>query len=147
MNLGLETPLQVVTRFLAFIDDPCLESSELRGVLSTWVQACYLSARAAGWWSNLDGTPKDRNKGEMIALMHSELSEALEGARKGKMDEHLPDRSSEEVELADAVIRIFDYAGGFGLDLEGAIRDKLLYNATRADHKLENRRVEGGKGW
>ena len=50
-----------------------------------------------------------------------------------------------ELELADAVIRIFDYAGGFGYDIEGAIFDKLAYNAKRADHKPENRIKEGGK--
>jgi len=100
----------------------------------------------AGWWHDLDtGERKERNKGELLCLIHSEVSEALEGVRKGLMDDHLPDRSMEEVELADVLIRIFDYAGGFGLDLEGAVIDKLKYNQQRADHKPENRRAEGGK--
>jgi NTP pyrophosphatase (non-canonical NTP hydrolase) len=81
----------------------------------------------------------------LIALIHSELSEALEGVRKNKQDDHLPHRKSEEVELADALIRIFDYCGGFGLDLQGAFEEKTAYNAKRADHKLENRAAEGGK--
>jgi len=50
-----------------------------------------------------------------------------------------------EVELADALIRIADLAGALGLDLGGAVLDKLAYNANRPDHKLENRRAENGK--
>jgi hypothetical protein len=48
-------------------------------------------------------------------------------------------------QLADAVVRIFDLAGGLGLDVAGAIAEKLIYNASREDHKLENRRAIGGK--
>ena len=44
-----------------------------------------------------------------------------------------------------AVIRIFDMAGGLGLDLPGAMADKLAFNATRADHQLANRAAAGGK--
>ena len=61
------------------------------------------------------------------------------------MDDKLPHRSMLEVELADAVIRICDMCGGLGLDLEGAIYEKLEYNKNRADHKLENRLSENGK--
>jgi hypothetical protein len=69
----------------------------------------------------------------------------MEGARKGLMDDKLPARTMLEVELADAVIRIFDMAGGLHLDLGGAIAEKLAYNASRADHKPENRIKPGGK--
>lgn len=98
------------------------------------------------WWMDLQtGAPIQRNFGEMIALCHSELSEALEGHRKDLMDTHLPDRKMVEVELADCLIRIFDIAGALGMDIEGAYQEKMAYNAVRADHKTENRIKPGGK--
>lgn len=109
-------------------------------------QHCYETSKAAGWWTDLaTGEPKQRNKGEMLMLIVTEIAEAMEGVRKGCMDDKLPYRRMEEVELADAVIRIFDYAGGFGLDLGGAIAEKMEYNRNRADHKIENRMKDGGK--
>lgn len=98
------------------------------------------------WWHDLHtGEPLNRNKGELLALIHSEISEVLEGVRKDKMDDHLPHRKAEEVELADALIRIFDYAGGFNLDIQGAYEEKSAYNKVRADHKKEARLAPGGK--
>ena len=110
------------------------------------IAICHGMAKQAGWWNDLQtGEPKDRNDGEIIALMHSELSEALEGLRKDRNDDHLPHRKSVEVELADTLVRIFDYAGARGLDLAGALIEKLAYNAKRADHKPENRAKADGK--
>ncbi len=86
-----------------------------------------------------------RNPLELLALCHSELSEALEGIRKDQMDDKLPHRKMFEVELADTILRIFDIAGGFDLDLGGALTEKLLFNTTRADHKPENRALDNGK--
>jgi NTP pyrophosphatase (non-canonical NTP hydrolase) len=101
---------------------------------------------AAGWWSDLQtGDRIQRNVGELLCLVHSEISEAMEGHRKGLMDDKLPDRPMIEVELADAVIRIADLCGALGLDLGGAIDAKLAYNAQREDHKIEIRRLAGGK--
>jgi len=84
---------------------------------------------------------------EKLMLTVSEISEAMEGHRKGKADDHLPHRSSLEVELADAVIRIADLAGALGLDLGGAIIEKLAYNQQRADHTPEARAAAGGKAY
>lgn len=115
---------------------------------------CHGLAYACGWWHDLGsgadlttgpGEPTKRNVGELLCLVHSEISEAMEGHRKGLADDKLPHRPMLEVEMADAVIRLFDMAGGMGLDLPGAIAEKLAYNASRADHKPENRRADGGK--
>lgn len=98
------------------------------------------------WWTDLEtGEPIQRNVGEMIALMHAELSEMLEGHRKGLRDTHLPHRSAEEVEGADLLIRFLDYCGGRGLDIGGAFLEKMAYNETRADHQREARLASGGK--
>ena len=71
----------------------------------------------------------------------------MEGERKGLMDDKLPHRRMAEVELADALIRIFDYAGAFGYDLQGAFDEKMAFNAVREDHKHEARGIAGGKKW
>ncbi len=98
------------------------------------------------WWRDIHtGKPLDRNVGELLCLVHSEISEAMEGHRKNLMDDKLPHRKMFEVELADALIRILDIAGGLKLDLGGAVREKLEYNSKRADHKVENRLKENGK--
>lgn len=107
---------------------------------------CYGEAFKAGWHTDLKtGELLDRNRAEMLCLIHSEISEAMEGERKGLMDDHLPSRPMAEVELADAVIRIMDYAGRWGYDIGGAMADKIRYNRSRADHKIENRQKDGGK--
>lgn len=92
-------------------------------------------------------TLKTRNVGELLKLVVSELSEAMEGHRKNLMDDKLPHRKMFEVEIGDAFIRLFDIAGAFNLDLDGAIEEKRAYNKERKDHKIENRLAEGGKAY
>ncbi len=109
------------------------------------------SANASvGWWTDKktgESLIGKRNIPEALCLIHSEVSEALEAHRKDLFDDKLPHRKGFEVELADAVIRIFDLAGGYSLDLAGAISEKLDFNLVRPDHQLENRVKEGGKAY
>lgn len=114
---------------------------------------CHEASYNAGWWHDCKGQDQT-NSAVMeeqnvvptkLCLIHSEISEGLEGHRKDLNDDHLPHRKMLEVELADAVIRIFDLAGALRYDLGGAIAEKLAYNTQRADHKLENRNKVGGK--
>lgn len=97
------------------------------------------------WWHDKDGNKIERNKGELLCLIHSEISECMEGERKNLQDTHLPHRKMAEVELADTLVRILDYAGAFGYDLDGAFEEKMNYNDERKDHKLEEREKEHGK--
>jgi len=143
MNISRRpTPLTAAT-------DACIVLSRL----------CHDAAVEGGWWNNLHtgedlrsapgdlmaGFPPKRNVPELLCLVHSEISEAMEGYRKGINDDKLPHRLMLEVELADAAIRIFDMAAGLGLDLPGALAEKLAFNKERQDHKIESRLAAGGK--
>ncbi len=114
-------------------------------------QQCHGAAVASGWWVNpkTGQDPRDNplcfsNK---LMLVVSEVAEAMEGDRKSLMDDKLPHRPMREVELADAVIRIFDLGGAFGLDIAGAIVEKLIFNQVRPDHQLATRALDGGKAY
>lgn len=123
---------------------PTLDEATLGAMMLQ--QRCHNQAWNAGWWHDpKTGEFVQRPVPELLCLIHSEISEALEGYRKNQKDDHLPHRDMLEVELADAVIRIFDMAGGLNYELADAIREKLAYNANRADHKLENRAKDDGK--
>ena len=113
--------------------------------LNECAKDCHEAAVKGGWWHDSEGKKKDRNVGELLCLIHSEISEAMEGARKGLMDTHLKHKSMMEVELADAIIRIFDLAESKNFNLCQTIYEKLEYNRSRADHKIKNRLKEGGK--
>lgn len=126
-----------------------IPNTMLMQVAGALFASCYAASSRAGWWSDLvtgDPLPLTQERiGDKLMLVVTEIAEAKEGVRKDLMDTHLPHRKMVEVELADAVIRIADLAGAMKLDLAGAIVEKLAYNASRADHKLDARRAEGGK--
>src|ERR1043165_6063410 len=107
-------------------------------------KVCHGDAARAGWWDNgyLDNPLTFSNK---LMLVVSELAEAMEADRKGLNDDKLTHRDGREVELADAVIRLFDLAGAYEFDLAGAIVEKMAFNAKRRDHKKEVREAAGGK--
>jgi NTP pyrophosphatase (non-canonical NTP hydrolase) len=122
-----------------------LEARVLDGIQAAQ-ELAHKTATDAGWYVNpATGEPVKRNFGEVIALMHSELSEALEADRKNLMDDKLPHRDGREVEFADCIIRILDTAAAHGMDLAGAIIEKNRFNQHRADHKLEARKAGGKK--
>lgn len=86
----------------------------------------HANAVAKGFWES------DRSVGESIALVHAELSEALEAARNNfPKDSHVPEFGEFETELADAIIRILDMAGGYNVDVVSALLAKVEYNKNR----------------
>ena len=107
-----------------------------------------IHAANAKWWQGIEtGQPIKRNKGELLALIHSEISEALEGERKNLMDDKLPQYPMPAVEIVDAIIRGLDYLAGFWPDVnvQEVFDAKMKYNATRKDHTHEARKADGGK--
>lgn len=87
--------------------------------ISEFIAECHRIAREKGWWDS------ERNEGELIALMHSELSEALEALRNHGSKDNVAE------ELADCCIRIFDYCGAREIDLEKKLQQKIEYNKGR----------------
>jgi NTP pyrophosphatase (non-canonical NTP hydrolase) len=94
-----------------------------------WMQTAaqvHETARQHGFWD------QERNNGEMIALIHSEISEALEYIRHGNpASDHIPTFTGAEEEMADAIIRIMDMAYARGWRLPAAIVAKMAFNAAR----------------
>ena len=111
------------------------------GPLNQLAEEIHRTAVAKGWWE------EDRNFGEVLALMHSELSEALEEWRDGRTRTYFNmaggqvelgvwGSSGEKpeglpVELVDCVIRIFDFMYEAGHDIDQIMRLKVDYNKTR----------------
>lgn len=91
------------------------------------IESAFQTAKEHGWHD------EKQSDSECIVLMHAELSEAIEALRRGnKQDKHCPDFTALEVELADTVIRVFDFAGLRNIDLAGAIMAKMKYNRNRS---------------
>jgi NTP pyrophosphatase (non-canonical NTP hydrolase) len=84
------------------------------------------NAISKGWWKG------ERNEAELIALMHSELSEALEGLRHGNpASDHIPQFSAVEEEFADVIIRIMDHAFAKNYRVAEALVAKMEFNLGR----------------
>ena len=106
-------------------------SKNKKNSLSNLIEEIHLNAINHGWWE----TPRDFP--EIIALCHSELSEALEEYRNGRGNTEIYfnlDSTKPEgipIELADTIIRILDYCAYAGIDIENALRKKIDFNKTR----------------
>lgn len=98
------------------------------------IEMAHANSVNKGFWdehaATLPSMPVE-SMSSKICLMHSELSEMLEGVRKPGPDSHCPEFTSEEIELADVFIRGGDYAGARMLRLAAAIMAKMGFNANR----------------
>lgn len=96
-------------------------------LFADFVDAVHRNAEVKGWHDS------PRSALEIHALIHSEISEATEECRNGQKDFYVAEGKpeGEAVELVDAVIRIADYFGSKGWDLEKIIKAKMSYNEGR----------------
>ena len=102
----------------------------MKKTINELVEIAHNNSVNHGFWE------KKRNFGELIALMHTELSEAFEEYRHGRgLNEIYYENGTKPCgipsELADVVIRIFDFCGGNDIDLEKIIQEKMEYNEKR----------------
>jgi hypothetical protein len=94
------------------VDTTCEEAMAIASGMAAFAKWCHEAQVAAGWWTDIrTGERIVRNRGQLIALMHSEVSEGLEADRKSLMDDKLPHRKGLEVELGDLFIRMGDFVG------------------------------------
>jgi NTP pyrophosphatase (non-canonical NTP hydrolase) len=125
-----------------------INPDDVKRLALQWLQdEIHDNARQKGWWPELEGFDAEAadwedaqlfrariNFGEKLALIHSEVSEALEATRQkeSQQDKHCPAFSNFAIELADAVIRCFDLAGACGIPLGSAIMAKMAANKKRS---------------
>lgn len=163
IEMSFAEPVPLAFAFDIDIDMLVKDSTFVAGFLNALADKIHADNVASGWWTDIrtgESILHTRNVPEMLCLIHSEISEAMEGYRKSSMDDKLPHRPMMQTELADAMIRIFDLAGsraaielatGRVPDLCNPIGDiveeKRAFNRTRADHAITNRRKDGGKAF
>lgn len=135
LGQGKDEKMQVSKTFLTSVRDYMVELLEFTRAqpdnapptMNELAKAIHENAVAHGWWES------PRSFGDVIALCHSELSEALEAYRNGEPlvwdNNGKPDGLA--VELADCIIRILDYCGHEGIDIEECVVLKHEYNKTR----------------
>ena len=125
------------------------EREIMKEQINELVKDIHETNKSAGWWNDpITGESLLDNPyviGTKFMLVTTEVAEAVEGFRKNLMDDKLPQYKMVDVEIADAVIRLFDLAGALNVDLGKIIEKKREVNANRADHKVENRLKDGGK--
>ena len=119
--LLVKTPVQTEFGFME-----AASPTNIADTINELCTSCNVNAARRGWWE------EERSFGEIIALIHSELSEALEYARKDMLakSDHI-DFTGIEEEFADVLIRIFDYCGQKHLRLGEAVVAKMNFNKTR----------------
>lgn len=119
--------------FFEYEEGCLLESDKFRaapGGLNNLSAAVHKNAVEHGWWD------EERGFTEVLALIHSEVSEALEEYRNGRLptEVYIGNNGKPEgipIELADVIIRVLDYCGYAGIDIDAAISQKHEYNKSR----------------
>lgn len=103
------------------------QEKESTETINRLIDQAHATAVSKGWWEN------PAEIGTLLALVHSEISEALEAERKGNPpDDKVPEFGGSVVEMADAIIRIFDICAHKGYPLGEALIAKMQYNEGRS---------------